>query len=199
MRRRRRHPLLGRPWDEVDCWALDLEMSGLDPRRDRILAVGMVPIRDRAVRVGERFGRLVRPDGPFGTAGIAAHHLMPSQLAGASELAGVLDEIDCRLEGAVLVVHAAAVDLPFLRRAHERGGRPWPDPPVVDTLALLRRHERHRLAAEETVPAGLAAGRARVGLPSHDVHDAVADAVATAELLLVLAHRLRARTVADLL
>lgn len=195
--RRRRQPLLRRPWDEVDCWALDLEMSGLDPRGDRIVAVGMVPIRERAVRMGERFGRLVRPDGPVGTAGIAAHHLMPSELAGASELPGVLDEVDRRLDGAVLVVHAAAVDLPFLRHAHERAARSWPDPPVVDTLALLRRHERHRLAVEE-VPAGLAAGRVLVGLPPHEVHDAVADAVATAELLLVLAHRLRARTVADL-
>ena len=199
---RRRAPLARRPWDEVECWALDLEMTGLDPARDRIVAVGMVPVRRRAVLLGEAFTSLVRPDGPVGTSGIAAHHLLPSQLAEAPELGAVLAEVDRRLEGAVLVVHAAGVDGPFLRRAHEQAGRPWVEPPVVDTMALLRRHERHRhvhAPAESAGPAGLAAARAALGLPPHRAHDALADAVATAELLLVLAHRLGARTVGDLL
>lgn len=199
---RRRRRLTRRPWHEVDCWALDLEMSGLDRRRDVIVAAGMVPVRGRAVRLGEGFASLVRPDGPVGTSGIAAHHILPSELAGAPGLGAVLGEIDRRLDGSVLVVHVGAIDLPFLRRAHRQAGVRWPAPPVVDTLALLQRHERHRFVhepAEGGVPAGLAAARAMVGLPAHDSHDAFADAVATAELLLVLAHRLGARTVDDLL
>lgn len=197
-----RRALRARPWAEVDCWALDLETSGLDVRRDRILAVGMVPVRDRAVRVGECYATLVRADGPFSDAGVAAHHLLPDQLRDAPSLAEVLAEVDRRLDGAVLVVHAAAIDVGFLRRAHREVGRPWPDPPVVDTLDLLRRQERAGLVhgpAEAAVPVPLAGARAHVGLPPHGAHDAGADALATAELLLLLAHRLGARTVGDLL
>jgi len=208
----RRRGVARRRWAEVDCWALDLEMSGLDPAAGRILAVGMVPLRDRVIRVGEGFASLVRADGPLpggsgvspgiDMSGVAAHHLLPDQLAAAPSLDEVVEEIDRRLDGTVLVVHAAEIDLPFLRRAYRDAGLSWPDPPVIDTLRLLRRHERHRLAVEPVemaIPGVLAAARARFGLPSHDQHDAFADAVATAELLLVLAHRLGARSLGDLL
>ena len=208
----RRRRVARQPWDEVDCWALDLEMSGLDPATGRIMAVGMVPLRGRVIRVGEGFATLVRTDGPLpggsgvspgiDMSGVAAHHLLPDQLAAAPSLDEVVAGIDNRLDGSVLVVHAAAIDLPFLRRAYRDAGRSWPDPPVIDTLRLLRRPERHRLdvePVEAAIPGVLAAARAQLGLPSHDEHDAFADAVATAELLLVLAHRLGARTVGDLL
>jgi DNA polymerase-3 subunit epsilon len=199
---RRRRAIARRPWEDVDCWALDLEISGLDSVTGRIMAVGMVPVRDRVIRVGQGFDSLVRAALPLDMSGVSAHHLLPDQLAAAPALADVVIEIDRRLDGAVLVVHTAEIDLPFLRRAYREAGRPWPGPPVIDTLRLVRRHERHRFVeepVETAVPARLAAARARLGLPPHDAHDAFADAVATAELLLVLAHRLGARTVGDLL
>ncbi|MGH9009029.1 MAG: 3'-5' exonuclease [Acidimicrobiia bacterium] len=198
----RRRGIARRPWAEIDCWALDLEMSGLDPATGRIIAVGMVPVRDRVIRAGEGFATLVRADGPLDMSGVAAHHLLPDQLAAAPPLDEVVAEIDRHLAGSVLVVHAAEIDLPYLRRAYRNAGRSWPDPPVIDTLRLVRRHERHRLAVEPVeaaIPGVLAAARAELGLPSHEAHDAFADAVGTAELLLVLAHRLGARTVGDLL
>ena len=208
----RRRPVARRPWSEVECWVLDLEMSGLDAATGRIMAVGMVPVRDRVIRVGEGFSTLVRASGPLDMSGVAAHHLLPDQLAAAPPLDEVVTEIDRRLtgghfrspglDGGVLVVHAAEIDLPFLRRAYRDAGRAWPDPPVIDTLRLLRRHQRHRLVAapvEAGVPGLLSAARAELGLPPHVAHEAFADAVATAELLLMLAHRLGARTVGDLL
>ena len=42
------------PWDSVVYWALDLETGGLDPRRDPVLAVGMLPIREGTLRLGDR-------------------------------------------------------------------------------------------------------------------------------------------------
>jgi DNA polymerase III subunit epsilon len=198
----RRRAIARRPWEDVDCWVLDLEISGLDPATGRIMAVGMVPVRDRVIRVGQGFHTLVRTVVPLDMSGVSAHHLLPDQLAAAPPLADVVLEIDRRLDGAVLVVHAAEIDLPFLRRAYREAGRPWPDPPVVDTLRLVRRHDRHRFVeepVEAAVPAQLASARARLGLPPHDAHEAFADAVATAELLLVLAHHLGARTIGDLL
>ena len=208
----RRRQVARQPWTGVDCWALDLEMSGLDPATGRIVAVGMVPVRDRVIRVGEGFSTLVRAAGPLDMSGVAAHHLLPDQLAAAPPLDEVVAGIDRRLtggssrapgsDGSVLVLHAAEIDLPFLRRAWREAGRPWPDPPVIDTLRLLRRHQRHRVDAEQVGAAlsgRLSAARGELGLPPHEAHDAFADAVATAEVLLVLAHRLGARTVGDLL
>jgi DNA polymerase III subunit epsilon len=200
--RKARRDLRRQPWGDAEYWALDLEMSGLDPGRDSILAVGMVPVRARAVRVGEGYATLVAAPEPMSMAGLPAHQLMPAQLADAPQLAHVVEQIARRLGDSIVVVHAGQIDLPFLRRAFAAASRPWPEPPVIDTLRLLARQEQHRLAQLGSVtalPARLGAARSLFGLPPHEAHDAFGDAVATAELFLVLAHRLGARTVGDLL
>lgn len=188
------------PWTEVTFWALDLETSGLDARRDEILAVGMVPIRGGAIRWGERFSTLVQPLWPGASIGdgLVAHHLLPGEVAGGLPLAGAVEQVLLRLEDGLLLVHFAALDVAFLRRACAACGRDWPRPDVVDTVRLLE----HMARAEYPRPAqpgNLAAARARYGLPPATEHDALADALATAELFLVLRHRLRAETVRELL
>ncbi len=193
-------------WDEVLYVALDLETSGLDPRGDEILSLAMVPIRDGVIRCGERFASLVRPADPAGLSqeGLRAHHLLPADLAAAPPLAELLPEVERQLRAGVLVLHHAPLDLGFLRQAWRASGRRWPRPrpQVVDTVVLLRRLEiRQRLLAPHPAPlaASLPAARAALGLPAYPNHDALIDAVATAELFLVLRARLAARRLRELL
>ncbi len=190
-------------WDAVVYWALDLETGGLDPRRDAILAVGMVPIRAAHVRMGEGYRTLVRPEGNVDPRSIHAHQLTAGETRDAPALADVLREVDRRLDGHVLLVHHRKLDVPFLRRAYRDAGLRWRDPPVVDTVALLLRHARraHRAHPElpsDPPPVNLSAARERLGLPVYQAHDALTDAVATAELFLVLREALGARTLRDL-
>jgi DNA polymerase III subunit epsilon len=194
------------PWDEVLYLALDLETSGLEPRDDEILSLAMVPIRGGVIRCGERFASLVRPADPAGLSqeGLRAHHLLPADLAAAPPLAELLPEVDRRLRAGVLVLHHAPLDLGFLRQAWRAAGRPWPRPrpQVVDTVVLLRRLElrQHLLTPHPApLPAALPAARAALGLPAYPNHDALIDAVATAELFLVLRARLAARRLRELL
>jgi DNA polymerase-3 subunit epsilon len=103
----------------------------------------------------------------------------------------------------VLLVHHEGVDVAFLRRAFDRVGRRWPRPPVVDTARLLLAHadrERRRRPELPGVPpnVNLAAARRAFGLPEYPVHDALADAMAAAELFLVLRAELGAQTLRDL-
>lgn len=187
-------------WDETLFWALDLETSGLDARRDEILAVGMVPIRGGAIRWGERFASLVQPVWPGAAigSGLAVHHLLPGEVAGGLTLGAALEQVLLRLEQGVLLVHFAALDVEFLRRACLACGRPWPRPRVVDTVRLLE--QMARFEYPKPAPASqLGAARERFGLPAAEEHDALADALATAELFLVLRHRLRAETVGELI
>jgi DNA polymerase-3 subunit epsilon len=187
-------------WEEMVYWALDLETSGLDPRRDEILAVGMVPLRVGTVRWGERFTALVRPPAERDSlgAGFAVHQLLPGEVGAGRALDEVLGEVLARLADGVLLVHFAALDVAFLAEACRRTGVAWPAPPVVDTVRLLE-----RLASlEYPRPAPstqLAAARERLGLPPATEHDALADALATAELFLVVRRRLRAETLGELL
>lgn len=192
-------------WDEVVYWSLDLETGGLDPRRDPIVAVGMVPVRAGTIRLGESYQSLVRTNGSGGisAASVRTHQLVPGEVRDAPPLAEVLREIDRRLADGVLLVHQAAIDVRFLRRAHRETRLRWPAPKVVDTVdLLLKAAQKERFidpSAQEREPdLNLWAARARFGLPAYAAHDALTDALATAELFLVLRQALGARTLRDL-
>jgi DNA polymerase-3 subunit epsilon len=191
-------------WDAVDYWALDLETSGLRPREDEILSVGMVPVRRGVIRYGERLYRLVRPETPasLSTEGIRAHHILPAELEQAPLLPAVLAEVEPRIREGVLLLHHAGLDLAFLRRAWRRCGWRWPRPRVVDTELLLVALE-HRRQRFEPFPrptsTALAASREALGLPAYPNHHALWDALATAELFLAVRARLGAKTLRSLL
>jgi len=192
------------PWDSAVTWALDLETGGLDPGKDPILAVGMVPIRERRIRLGEAYRTLVRPGGRLiDPASVRAHQLVWGEVRDAPPIDEVLPEIVRRLAGNVLLVHQRGIDVAFLKEACRRTGLRWPGPRVVDTVdLLLRRAKKARFATPElpleTPALNLSQAREAHGLPPYQAHDALTDAIATAELFLVLRHELGARTLRDL-
>jgi DNA polymerase III subunit epsilon len=192
------------PWDSVVYWALDLETGGLDPGKDPILAVGMVPIREARIRLGESYRTLVRPGGRrIEPESVRAHQLVWGEVRDAPAIEDVLPEIARRLSGNALLVHQKGIDVAFLQEACRRTGVKWPGPKVVDTVdLLLKRAKKARFHTPELSlerPAlMLPLARHAHGLPPYQAHDALTDAIATAELFLVLRHELGARTLRDL-
>ncbi|MEM8964737.1 MAG: 3'-5' exonuclease, partial [Acidobacteriota bacterium] len=80
-----------------------------------------------------------------------------------------------------------------LRRAFRAVDLVWPKPKILDTADLLGRLDRQRRLVETqptTTPTQLGQARAFLGLPPHDEHHALHDALATAELWLALRARL---------
>lgn len=173
--------------------ALDLETTGYDPQVAEILEIGTVPLVDGVIRVGAANRTLVRPVERSAVEGIVAHHLRPSDVADAPPLATVLPGLLTAIADAdALLVHHAPLDVRVLQRACAATGLAWPRPRVVDTVALIgqvRQRERATRRGSK-LPRELGAARAAFGLPPHEAHEAVADAIATAELYLALRARL---------
>lgn len=185
----------GPRWDGGVIWALDLETTGLRPDTDDVISIGMVPIRAGVIRYGERWHQLVRPArvAAMPTEGIRVHHILPAELDQAPRIGEVLPQLDARLREGALLVHYADLDLRFLRRAFARHDRTWPRPIVIDTVDLLLRwHGRQQQWTPHRPPprTALREARADVRLPDYPSHDALSDALATAELYLVLRDRL---------
>jgi DNA polymerase-3 subunit epsilon len=165
----------------------------------------MVPVRGGGIRLGEAFSSLVRPEdaSAIDPGSIRAHHLVPGDVREAPLIAAVLAEVDLRIREGALLVHQAALDVPFLRQAYKRAGRRWPSPTVIDTVALLlKAAKRARFldpdAPEQEPELNLSKARRRLGLPDYGAHDALTDAVSAAELFLVLRKQVGAKTLRDL-
>jgi len=169
---------------------VDLETTGLDPHRDEIAALGYVAIRDNQIRLADAYHRLVRIDGSVAQSA-TLHGIVDTDLTDAAPLDAVLTDLFDVLRGRVLVVHHAPLDLGFLNAAcRQRWNAPLVTH-VVDTLALAwaRHHQGARREPEEG-ELRLHALRTQYRLPRYPAHNALSDALATAELFLALmAHR----------
>lgn len=136
-------PPPGEPWDlplaEAPLAFVDLEMTGLDPEKDRIIEVCIERVCG-AETVG-RIHTLVRPElltaEEVGNKHV--HGIVVAALREAPLFPQIAEDVRRLLDGAVLVAHGAAWDVAFLEAAFARAGAPLPIPFYIDTLNLSRR------------------------------------------------------------
>ncbi len=170
-------PPPGPPWDlplaEAPLAFVDLEMTGLDAKKDRVVEVCVERVRGGAL--DERLSTLVRPEG--GEIGnVHIHGLDGSTLAGAPSFAEIAPRLEAILDGAVLVAHGASWDVAFLEAEMARAGRTgFRIPFYIDTLHLSRR--TFALAKHS-----LDALAAHFGLDRSRAHRADADVTALREV-----------------
>lgn len=168
--------------------ALDLETTGLSPSSDRIVSVGSVCVVGTRVRCSTARHTYVQIDGSVEQSA-TIHQIRDMDLHGAHPERVVLGSLLQELAGRVLLVHHAPIDLGFLRAACLRQfGIPL-IARTVDTLQLARRLIERGEQQVEDGELRLHALRKAYGLPRYPAHNALSDAVATAELYLALLHR----------
>jgi DNA polymerase III subunit epsilon len=177
------------PWREASWCAIDLELTGLNPRHDEIIAIGAVPIEQGRVLLGQAAYTLVRTTRRSERDAVLLHKLRVPDLADAPSVEQATELVLEMLSGRVPVFHTAVVERSFLGpllRSHRVRL-----PPAADTEALGRLLLRHR---EGLAPARLPLGRlaSMLGLPPEPEHHALGDALTTAAAFIALAGRLDA-------
>jgi DNA polymerase III subunit epsilon len=186
------------PWREASYVVLDVETSGLTVRRDSLLAVGLVEIECGRVHIDRRWYSLVRPPEGLlvGADSIRIHGLLRAELAAAPTFEEMLPALLERLVGRVLIVHVARIDVGFLNRAMDQRYGARLHGPILDTARIaMAMHQRAQLlgTASHDMPApaiqlrGLAKS---FNLPVYAQHDALNDALTTAQVFLAQATRL---------
>ena len=173
---------------------VDLETTGLSPGTSSICEIGAV--RVRGLELEERFETLVNPRRPLPAAIAALTGIDPRALRGAPPVELAVRRFLEFAGDAVLVAHNARFDIGFLDREVERLTGRRIAAPVVDTVWLAR-----RVLAGRIQRVGLASLAHFFGTSTRPCHRALADAEATAEILLALiglAQERGASTVAEL-
>lgn len=169
-------PLRALRWVVVDC-----ESSGLNPERDRLLSIGAVAVREGRAAHADAFGAVLRQAQASAVPNILVHGIGAEAQLGGRDPAAALAEFARYVAGAPLVAFHAAFDQALLGRAMAASETGW-KPRWLDLAQLAPALYPQRAKSCTSLDDWLAAFA--IGHPAR--HDAVADAYATAQLLLVL-------------
>jgi signal-transduction protein with cAMP-binding, CBS, and nucleotidyltransferase domain/DNA polymerase III epsilon subunit-like protein len=155
--------------------SLDLETTGLDVTRDRVVQIGLVDLDGERLAENSAFETRIDPEIPMPAPAARITGLSDEDLAGAPRLAEILPDLAGRLSGRVLIGHHIAFDLAILRNEAARLGIVWRDPPCLDLAHLLAGLEP-RLA-----DLGFESVLGYLGVAIRGRHDALGDATMAAE------------------
>jgi DNA polymerase-3 subunit epsilon len=167
---------------------VDVETTGLDPHRDRLLSIGAVAVEAMLIRIESSFAALLRQEGASTNENILVHGIDGTTQITAPSPADALAQF-VRFAGKAPLV---AFHVPFDRTMIDRALRghlsfrldnAWLDLAHL-APALLPEHGSARTLDDWT---GLC------GIENYRRHDALADALATAQLLQVVLARACAR------
>lgn len=186
-------PDLTEPIDQARFVVVDVESTGLDIRRDRLIAIGAVAVHERRIVLADSFEVILRQDEVSDRDNILVHGIGGQmQRAGLPPAQALLDFLDY-LGKAPLVAYHAVFDETMIRRAMTRHlglacKRPWLDLAYV-MPALLPAHAHSHKALDDWT--------ALFGITNYARHAALADALATAQLLLAALPLAIAQKLAD--
>ena len=178
---------LSRPWYEHRFVVMDLELTGLNPKEHEVVSIAWVVIEQQSIKLQQSAHMLHQ--GVSQLAQSPIYHGITSQRLAAEGLpmSDILKHVASVCEDSVMVFHNSLLDTRFLNLACKEHGIAL-GRIVLDTLKI----EQRRLARKGNDIAfdalSLEACRQRYGLMPHTSHDALSDALATAELFLAQAN-----------
>lgn len=164
---------------------MDLETTGLDPRRDAIVEVAAVPFLDG--RSGHAYTTHVNPGRPIPPESVRVHGITDSMVAGSPMIGDVLPRLDAVCRGQVLVGHGVGFDLAVLERDRRAHGYPRMANAALDTKGLSAALHPDGAAAD------LEELATRLGIGILGRHTSEGDARAAGEILLALIPELLVR------
>ncbi len=175
-------------WRTARLLCVDVELTGLDPETDEVIAFGAVPVEDGRIRAGGAIEGMVAPATARHGGAEEIHGILPRDLDGAPPLEEALRPLAAAIEGTTPIAHAAWVERAFLGPALRRACGRLPKH-IIDTAMLFRLvGVLHDGRDPGYLP--LRSITEALELPSHHPHQALGDALTTAQVFLALATRL---------
>lgn len=161
--------------------AFDIETTGLSPKKNEIIEIGAVKIRNRSIVA--TFSSFIKPEKPIPQNITKLTGISNDMVLDAPKVDTILPDFLDFCGDAVLVAHNASFDLGFIKEYAQRQGITI-DNPVLDTLSLsrelLKELKKHKL--------DIVADHLKIKLENH--HRALDDAATAGEILLKLMDKL---------
>jgi len=162
-------------WFDSDLAIVDVETTGLDPKVDRVIEIGIVHMR--AGEMIERWEQLVNPGREVPPEVVELTGIQPESLGGAPTFDEIAPQVRARIEGKVLVAYNLAFDSAFIKTELDRSGFTWQMGPSLDPLVFARELQKDDGSKR------LGKVAARLGIELNEAHRAANDAEVTGYIL----------------
>ncbi|MBM7073921.1 DNA polymerase III subunit epsilon [Shewanella sp. 202IG2-18] len=175
--------------NKLELLTLDFETTGLNPLKDKILSIGYSSVTKGIVSLANSRHYIVNTQVELERDNVQIHSIMDSEQASGDSLESVVEQLLNDLAGKVMLVHFANIEVNFLKEACLQLYGMAPVFPVVDTLMMAKRRFDLSDTAYDSSRLRLINLREEFELPPHHEHNALNDAVATAELFLAMLNK----------
>ncbi|MFB1016185.1 MAG: DNA polymerase-3 subunit epsilon [Alteromonadaceae bacterium] len=170
--------------NELAILSVDFETTGLNAINDKLLSVGFVEIINQQIKLSTCYHQIINTEKALDASNIFIHQITDEQKSYGKSLKIVVERLLQALAGKVMLVHFARIEKQFLKQACLELYGFYPPLLIIDTLALAKRKLDQRDIAYDSSELTLPALRKKTGLPNHFAHNALNDAIATAELFI---------------
>ena len=177
-------PDLSTPINKLPILAVDFETTGLDAKADKLLSVGFVAMEQEQIKLNTCYHQIIKTKEQLEESNVIIHHITDEQKDRGEKLRIVIEVLLKALAGKIMLVHFARIERQFLTQACLELYGMAPEFPIIDTLVIAKRQLDKRDVAYDPSELRLSNLRHKYQLPDHHGHDALNDAIATAELLL---------------
>lgn len=179
-------PRANTPIAQLPLVALDFETTGLNAKNDKLLSVGCLDISQQLIKLNTCYHQVINCDQTLSEDNIVIHQITEQEKQQGAPLAEVITKLLAKLTGKVILAHYAKIEVEFLKQACQVLYGFSPSFPVIDTLHIAKKKLDKTHQDYDGSMLRLTNLRQQYQLPQHFSHNALNDALATAELFLAL-------------
>ena len=170
---------------ENEYIVLDTETTGLNPKKDEILSIGAVRVRDSKIITSESFEIFIKPVQDISHESIAIHHIRPSDIENGTSINQALEELLFFVGNLPIVGYYISFDINILNTYLKRFIGSTLHNEAIELSSMYYKRYRKK-SAHEFVDLKFDTIMDRLDLPKLGQHDALNDAIMSAMMFLKL-------------
>ena len=170
------------PIQNASILAVDFETTGPASDHEQILSVGFIEVQHHEIMLATAYHQIIQTVGDLNEKNVIIHQITDDAKDQGAQLNAAMIDLLQALKGKVMLAHFSHTEKKFLQQACVHLYGMAPEFPVIDTLYLARKRLDKKGLPYDRSQLGLSALRDEHKLPRHSAHNALQDALATAEL-----------------
>ncbi len=170
---------------DVEFLVLDFETTGLNPFKAKIVSMGYTVIKDMHLLASSSRHLLINPKQSLTEENVSIHQLTDDDLSQGVGLKYAMEQLFIEMRNRVVIAHFDNIEKIFINRACQQLYQINHLPMVMlDTLKIENRKMMNTKGYIQPDSLRLFSLREKYHLPRYKAHNAMQDAIATAELFL---------------